>query len=238
MGGNHGFSVLCTSEVAKEHLDVLYHWPHIVWTEKKKKTGEKQANTTSKFHPSGNLGWSGHHGLEPLWCLWAWIACRQINSQFFFKDICRGMLAHLFANWNSTEVGWCNRTTNQITGVINNRMTSAKEITPSDVARDLKRAIHTKHPKNTAELKEFCKMSFWPLCRSDLQLQETFAGGYCCQTRVSQLLNPRVHILFTPCTVHAVCSRKDMKKHHCFCVMRLIRLSVVSTNQHFCRNVW
>lgn len=78
------------------------------------KTGEKWANITSKLHPSG------HHGLELLWCLRACIACYHMQKNLFstfFKDVCRGMLAHLFANWSSTEVGWCNRSNQQQNGI-------------------------------------------------------------------------------------------------------------------------
>ena len=89
---------------------------------------------------------------------------------------------------------------------------------------DLKREVHTRHPKNTAELKQFCQIgmfqnSSWPLCRSDPQLQKTFGWGYCCQRRVNQLLNPRVPIRFPPCTVnvYTVCSIKTWK-HIIVCV--------------------
>jgi hypothetical protein len=67
------------------------------------------------------------------------------------------------------------------------------------------------------ELKQFCKeqWSKFP--------PEHCAGliwGYCWQRRVNQLLNPRVHIRFPPCTVnvYTVCSIKTWK-HIIVCVL-------------------
>ena len=67
--------------------------------------------------------------------------------------------------------------------------------------------------------------SSWPLCRSDLQLQETFGWGTCCQRRVKQLLHPRVHVLFPPCTLNVfmLCSIKTWK-HIIVCGICLSRL--------------
>jgi hypothetical protein len=77
---------------------------------------------------------------------------------------------------------------------------------------DLKRAVHTRHPKNIAELKQFCKEEWSeipPDRRSDPQIQKTF-GLRLMLPIVNPLLNPRVHILFSPCTVNVymVCSIK------------------------------
>lgn len=61
-------------------------------------------------------------------------------------------------------------------------------------------------PRILQKLKQFVKglvqNSSWPLQRSGLQLQEMFGWDYCCQRRVNKLLNPRVYILFPPCTVN------------------------------------
>jgi hypothetical protein len=59
-----------------------------------------------------------------------------------------------------------------------------------------------------------------------------FGWGYCCQRRVYQLLNPKFHILFPPCTVNVntVCSIKTWKLI-IVCVISLSRLclSIVVT---------
>lgn len=41
----------------------------------------------------------------------------------------------------------------------------------------------------------------WHLYRTDLQLQETFGWGYCCQRKIKRLLNSKFHILFPSCTL-------------------------------------
>ena len=121
----------------------------------------------------------------------------------FVKTFCRTMLAYLFANWSSTEVVWCNRTTTQNTEVNQqqngfNRRKYASWSGPVRVLTSTwlrccgmtSRAVHTRHHKNIAELKQFCKRGMvqnasWLLCRSDPQLQKTFGWGYCCQRRVT-----------------------------------------------------
>lgn len=77
----------------------------------------------------------------------------------FFKDICRGMSAHLFANSSSTEVGWCNKSNQQQNGMSRRKYTFW-------CGHDLKRVLHTRHPKNIAELKQFYKEHWWK-CPSD-----------------------------------------------------------------------
>jgi hypothetical protein len=64
---------------------------------------------------------------------------------------------------------------------------------------DLKRAVHIKNPKNIAELKQFCEEEWSKFL---LSIEKTFGCSYCCQRMVNQLLNPRVQILFSPCTVN------------------------------------
>ena len=69
-------------------------------------------------------------------------------------------------------------------------------------------------PENYSLWRGMIQNSSWPLCRSDLQLQKMFGWDYCCQRKVNQLLNPRVHILFPPYTVNVymVCSIKTWKR--------------------------
>ena len=148
----------------------------------------------------------------------------------FIKTFCRRLLGYLSANWSSTEVGWCNRTTIQNTDVNQqqngfNRRKYAFWSGPVRVLTSTgqrcccmtSRAVHTSHPKNIAELKQFCKEN--PKCRSYPQLQKMFGWGYCCQKRVNQLLNPRLHIHFPPCTVNVYTCvfKKDMKTYNCLC---------------------
>lgn len=60
---------------------------------------------------------------------------------------------------------------------------------------ELKKGIHARHskiiaPTRTILEKGMVQNDSWPLFSSDLQLQEMFVWGYCCQRRVNQLLNP------------------------------------------------
>ena len=92
----------------------------------------------------------------------------------FINTFCRRMSGYLSANWNSTEVGWCNRTTTENTEVNqqqNGFNRSHSEHTPFGVAQSeswpqpdwdavawpRERVVHTRHPKNIAELKQFFK---------------------------------------------------------------------------------
>lgn len=97
---------------------------------------------------------------------------------------------------------------------------------------DLRRAIHSKRPKNIAELKQFCRdeNSSCLLLRAGLQLQEMFGWRSCCQRRVNQLLNPKVHRLFPPCTVNVymLCSIKTWKLILFLCSIILSRLCLSS----------
>ena len=81
---------------------------------------------------------------------------------------------------------------------------------------DLKRAVHSRHPNNISELTWFCKDKWSKippdrcagLIRSDRQcLVEVIAA----KGRVNQLLNPRVHIHFPPCTVNVYTVRSINK---------------------------
>ncbi len=56
----------------------------------------------------------------------------------------------------------------------------------------------------------------WLLCGPDPQLQDTSVGGYCCQSWVKLLLNPRVHILFV--TLHSESRHSMLSKNLCHCM--------------------
>ena len=109
---------------AKEHLDVPQrycqkifcgrikvellgrHTQHYVWRRKRHST------PTSKPHPNCKVRWREHHGLGLLCCHRAWTACYHRRKNEFLS-----LSRHFAGEWISTEVGWCNRTTTQITEV-------------------------------------------------------------------------------------------------------------------------
>lgn len=84
----------------------------------------------------------------------------------FIKTFCRRMLAYLSANWSSTKVGWCNRTTTQNKSKSTTEWLEQKKIillvrvltsTRLRCCGMTSSAVHTRYPKNIAELKQFCK---------------------------------------------------------------------------------
>jgi hypothetical protein len=96
---------------------------------------------------------------------------------------------------------------------------------------DLKRTIHTRHPKNVAELKQVCKEE-WSKIPPDrcagllLNYRKSLVEVIAVKPRVNQLLNPRVHILFPLCTVnvYTVCSKRIivcvlLVKADCVCLL-------------------
>ncbi len=82
----------------------------VAWKKNSRKMGKHNIKTSSQ-RPS----WFGA-ALVPqgLYSLLSYAEKLILN---FFKDVCRGMLAHLFTNWSSTEVGWCNRSNQQQNGI-------------------------------------------------------------------------------------------------------------------------
>ena len=150
----------------------------------------------------------------------------------FIKTFCRRMLDYLSTNWISTEVGWCNSTmtqnkeVNQQQNGFNRRKYAlwSGPVSPDfnliwdDVAWP-QRAVHTRHLKNTAELKQFCKED-WSIIPPDRcaglirNYRKCLVEVIAAVIAATLLLNPKVPILFPPCTVkvYTVCAIKTWKR--------------------------
>jgi hypothetical protein len=155
------------------------------------------------------------------------------------------MLGYLSTNWNSTEVGWCNRTTTQNTEINQqqngfNRRKYAFWSGPVSVLTSTwlrccgmtSRAVHTRHPKNIAKLRRgMVQNSSWPLCRSDPQLQKALLRLLLPKEGQPVIKSKGSH---TFSSLHCECLHsvfKDMKTRNCLCVIILSRLclSIVVT---------
>ncbi len=70
---------------------------------------------------------------------------------------------------------------------------------------DLKRAIHTRHPKNTAELELFVKRNCGNILSTVLEISSPITGvlgGYCCQRCVKLLSHPTVRFNSDQITIY------------------------------------
>lgn len=73
----------------------------------------------------------------------------------FTKMSYRIMSGWLSASWSLVEVGWCSRT--MILCIKVNPPQTGPDLNPIELLNDLKRGVHTRHPINVSELKQFCE---------------------------------------------------------------------------------
>ena len=121
-----------------------------------------------------------HHGLGLLCCLRAWIACYHWQKNEFpclsrhFAGECRRLPVHqlkLNRSWVMQQDNNPNTEVNQQQNGFNRRK-YAFWSGPFGVLTSTRlrccgmtsRAIHTRHPKNIAELKQFCKEEWLKIC--------------------------------------------------------------------------
>ena len=150
------------------------------------------------------------------------------------------MLGYLSANWSSIEVAWCNRTMTQNTEVnqqqndFNRRRYTfwsgpVRVLTSTQLrcCGMTSRAVHTRHPKNIAELKPFYVVKVWSATTENVWLRLLLPkeGQPVIKSKGSHTF-PTLHC---EC-LHGVFNT-DMKTYNCLCVISLSRLcfSIVVT---------